>query len=513
MCFGAQLSDMGDIEKQMDRPGRLTPSGLVSAEDLSDLESWDDQFAATEDPLDPALESLADRFDQLELAVNERLAEEEGDAIALLDARLERIEKLLEAHATVSTVVPDLSDQIDAAVTTALTPVLEKFNAVELSPPDLSQVSDALQDLTPLPGRLDKIDATLASLSCASVLEDILAGLDERLAQIPQTDMAPDLNQITTQLAAIQATVDAARKEAIPSENPQPDLADKINTALAPVLEKLNAVDLSPPDLSHISDALQGLTPLPVRLDELDSVLKSLLTAPSLEDILVGIDQRLAPQSQPDMTPDIAQIKSQLSAMQKTLDTTQDEAKSSETLQLLLAALGRIETRLVVPARAQIDLTLLHQSVARQNTAINTVLRRLETSCDALSVAEQKPPPDFSSEIADITKAISDLATFIQNKPAPAVPALDMTPFRLSIARQNEATSTVLQRLEAVIETLSSDDQPLVDDAMLSVDKDADGAGDRPVALDMLASLPEQLRYSLAEQIASQLKRDAHFSG
>lgn len=307
------------------------------------------------------------------------------------------------------------------------------------------QKQDALPKNNEILNTFFKSDEFLSTISKIDFIKNGLESISTQViddAHFRKTD--PNLENILDRLAGIESSISSL---------------EKLTTAKANQTTIENSAALR--EIKSLSDSLKAL---PASLRDNHALLEVEKRTSEIQDSIKLIQQDSL------KTEDIQALERDLFTKTK----LSEFKKFLETIDSKVDMLSRAH-----PPR--LEITPIHKAIARQTTAISTVVRRLETAISELqstsnqssqndehqsakespSIIEKKSPnSDQISHLTKLTEQLyQDLSTFAieaQTTKDSGVYHLEMIALRRQLARHATAHATVLKRLEAAINSLAA---------------------------------------------------------
>ncbi|MEM8537565.1 MAG: hypothetical protein AAGF56_06865 [Pseudomonadota bacterium] len=395
--------------------------------------------------------------------------------------------------------------------------------------------------------------------------------LDQLAAQIRDAPHGPaqdfDLAPITELLDQISKQLTALSDQIAQTDSKVTEIAAQDGETTAPTDQVIDMTAVTGP-IGQILEQLTALAPLDTKLQALAAQVAALAkhsgggdtaaigkAQAAIMNKLSGLESLLADdtsQTTSDITPPTATemaeaVQNALSDQFSKVDTAIQAAVSDQPAQVAEAVRAALTDHLIAPTLIAevtatldrvanlppptLDLTAQRAGFAKFATVIAGAIARLEQVADQIAKPAGPPPVDNSAALADMQKAVADIATHLSDPPeTPALddmmvrmaalgetadtikaeltalsnrpaPRLDLSAQRQSIAQFGTALGTVLQRLENIAANLSDGNDASAEVAI------ADTPTDEPVpdAPSFDISLAD-LRFQFAELIAQQIQ-------
>ncbi|PJI91426.1 hypothetical protein BC777_0254 [Yoonia maricola] len=360
----------------------------------------------TVDQTDAKLDAILARLEQVDAAdARQPTPRDDEKLLAVLDAQMTLGKTLQDQLTSVATAVGNLpQDSNNAATDSALNALhtqLETLTETMQSPPHADRIS---QDLAQLRGDIAQLLPLIAAqqaLPTADAIETLIADLETRLTAQTAATPAPDL---TPQTEAINAMEQA-------------------------LTQGLSTVSNDVKTLITMHDTTEDSSTTEAQLSELKTALENLPGLAAIGDKLATISEQLG-----GLTD------------KKSHDPAQDQLSAQiNTLVTDVAAMSQRPD-------PTLDLTEQRQGLARFQTAMNTVLGRLEQAiADLADVGQTNQKP----ETQDLHNKLDTLADTLS--PVESLPAqfADLTEQRQGLLQSQTAMATILRRVELAITNLS----------------------------------------------------------
>ncbi len=406
---------------------------------------------------------------------------------------------VLGCHDTLPPQLQDIAQPIVATDERPSDDLMAKMDALHEAVRTSSDVaaSDVMAQLSAIQATLDQQGQTAAQVA------DRLTEFENQFAESREaiTAKLPDdgaLETIATQLSALQDTIkDFSDHDALTAiradlaaltaqgEAAPPDFEALLNQHANDIIAQVSNAFPKP---APITDLLDGQRMLQQSLAEVADTVQTMLTAstasdqaahPALPDILDRLNQLTG------LSDMVTQIPEQIAILGEKITAPDPQpdnhlAKQISDLSDQIAILGSRPDPVI-------DLTEQRQILARFQTAMSTVLSRLENQIECVSSLQQDDTvaqlrwdsvtekmqalSESIAPLADLPNRIAAIDTQLQQLPEAqdAVlrtlndlkrrpdPALDLTEQRQSLAQFASAVGTAVKRLEMVAEQLTHD--------------------------------------------------------
>lgn len=416
------------ISRRMDE---LAPDHGPLLEQIEALSGKLETMAAKNETATTALDGkLGDAMGLAQQAVTQIAGQIEALPFAPLTDHVERMANQVEA-------LPAAIATVEAAQGTGQAAVEERLNtAMEQASTAVAQITERLDNL-PFGGIVDRIDQvgrTLSDLPRPMAVGDLdpfvakgMDRLDQLEAKVAQSSdieglkaalpEPPDLSHIGGQLGTISQAVSAIQGGLADAPPPAVDQID-----IGPIQAALDRIEAAQNDVTALEAAIAALS-----------------DAAGVEEVADLVASRLSTSLSP---PDLSAMTDQINDLSQRIDAPEKTAQLNRLVDLL-------ERITKSPPSSSVN----SQTLVRQNTALSTVVTRLELVADALSEVEHAPGTNLETieqaltELGALQRAeridTQDLRSKIDQMAERPVTAFDLTPLDQGMTRLEGAIATL----------------------------------------------------------------------